>query len=340
MLKIDMHTHILPSRLPNFADKFGYGDFIHLKPNDNGSADMMQGNQYFRTIQPNCWDPQVRIEEYQEYQTQVQVVCTIPVMFSYWAQPKDCAELSRYLNDNLAQLCADYPQNYLGLGTIPMQDAEEAIKELERCKEIGLLGVQIGSNINDKNLNEPEFFPIFRAAQELDMAIMVHPWNMMGMEQMRKYWLPWLVGMPAETSRAVCSMIFGGVFERLPKLRVCFSHAGGSFLPTIGRVEHGFNCRPDLVAIDNPHNPRNYLGKFWVDCITHDPMALKYILKLQGSKRVTLGSDYPFPLGDLEIGKFITEMDLSPEVVEDIFCNATLEWLNIDKSRFKLSNGE
>lgn len=340
MLKIDMHTHILPEKLPNFAEKFGYGDFIHLMHNDDGSANMMQGEKFFRRIQPNCWNPDLRIKDYAEFDTQVQVVCTIPVMFSYWAKAKDAAELSRYLNDDIAQLCQEYPQNYLGLGTIPMQDAEEAIKELQRCKEIGLLGVQIGSNINDKNLSEPEFFPIFEAAQELDMAIMVHPWNMMGMESMRKYWLPWLVGMPAETSRAACSMIFGGVLERLPKLRVCFSHAGGSFLPTIGRIEHGFNCRPDLVAIHNNINPRSYIGEFWVDCITHDPMALEYILKMQGSKRVTLGSDYPFPLGDLEIGKFITEMDLAPSVVEDIFCNSTLEWLNIDKSRFAINEGD
>ncbi|HAD98573.1 MAG TPA: 2-amino-3-carboxymuconate-6-semialdehyde decarboxylase, partial [Cryomorphaceae bacterium] len=128
----------------------------------------------------------------------------------------------------------------------------------------------------------------------------------------------------------------GGVFEKLPQLRVCFSHAGGSFLPTIGRVEHGFNCRPDLVAIHNNVNPRAYIGDFWVDCITHDPLMLEYILKMQGSKRVTLGSDYPFPLGDLEIGQFINEMDLEPSVVEDIFCNSTLEWLDIDKSRFTI----
>src|SRR5690606_4773694 len=109
---------------------------------------------------------------------------------------------------------------------------------------------------NDKNLNEPEFLPIFEACQELDMSVMVHPWNMMGKSSMEKYWLPWLVGMPAETSRAICSMIFGGVFEKLPGLRVCFSHSGGSFIGTIGRIEHGFNCRPDLVAVHNQVNPR------------------------------------------------------------------------------------
>jgi aminocarboxymuconate-semialdehyde decarboxylase len=271
------------------------------------------------------------MQEYAQFDTQVQVVCTIPVMFSYWAKPQDCLELSKFLNDDLAQLQSDYPKNYIGLGTVPMQDADTAVKELQRIKEIGLKGIQIGSNINDLNLSEEQFHPVWEACEALDLAVMIHPWNMMGFDSMRKYWLPWLVGMPAETSRAACSMIFGGVFDKYPNLRVNFSHAGGSFLPTLGRIEHGFNCRPDLVAIDNPTNPREYVGKFWVDCITHDPMLLEYILKMQGSKRVTLGSDYPFPLGDLEIGAYIEEMNLPDETVEDIFCNATLEWLNMRK---------
>lgn len=334
MLKIDMHSHIIPKNLPNWTEKFGYGKFIYLNHNEDRSADMMQGGQFFRRIKENCWDEDLRLGEYEQFQTQTQVVCTIPVLFSYWAEPKHGLELSEYLNDHIAELVAKYPKNYIGLATIPMQDTELAIKELERAKAIGHVGIQIGSNINDENLSEERFFPIFEACERLGMAVMIHPWQMMGFDSMKKYWLPWLVGMPAETSRAACSMIFGGVLERLPNLRVCFSHAGGSFLPTLGRIEHGFNCRPDLVAIDNDVNPRNYVGKFWVDCITHDIDALKYILKMQGSMRVCLGSDYPFPLGDLEIGKFIEESDLSSQDKENIFSNATLEWLNLDKSLF------
>jgi aminocarboxymuconate-semialdehyde decarboxylase len=294
----------------------------------------MQGGRFFRRIEENCWDEDFRVKEYQDFATTVQVVCTIPVLFSYWAAPKDCLESSRFLNDHIADLVARYPKNYIGLGTIPMQDVDSAIQELKRCKEIGLVGVQIGSNINDKNLGEPEFYPIFEAMAELDMAVMIHPWQMMGEDSMKKYWLPWLVGMPAETSRAACSMIFSGLLEKLPNLRVCFSHAGGSFLPTLGRVEHGFNCRPDLVAIDNPINPREYVGKFWVDSITHDIDLLKYILKMQGSKKVCFGTDYPFPLGDLEIGKFIEESDLTKSVQEDIFHQSTLDWLKLDKQMF------
>lgn len=334
MLKIDTHTHILPRKLPNWSEKFGYGDFIYLQHHKKGAAKMMRGNQFFREIQENSWNPEVRIKEYAKFGTQVQVVCTVPVMFSYWARPLDCLDVSKYLNDDIAELIVKYPKNYLGLGTIPMQDTELAIQELERCKEIGLSGIQIGSNINDLNLNEERFFPIFEACEKLSMALLVHPWNMMGEKNIQRYWLPWLVGMPAETARAICSMIFAGIFEKLPNLRVNFAHAGGSFLSTIGRIQHGFECRPDLVAIDNNIGPKHYLGKFWVDSITHDPLMLDYVLKLQGSKKITLGTDYPFPLGDLEVGKFIEDMNIDSSIKEDIFCNAPLEWLGVSKERF------
>ncbi len=328
-MKIDMHTHLMPADLPDFSKKFGYGEFIRLDHNRPGFARMMKGDRFFREIEQNCWDPEIRIPDYAQKGVDVQVICTIPVLFSYWAKPEDGGTVARILNDDIAGACARFPQNYLGLGTLPMQDTSLAIKELERCKSLGFPGVQIGSNVNQRNLGEPEFFPIFEAAQDLGMSILVHPWEMMGESEMQKYWLPWLVGMPAETSRAICSLIFGGVLERLPGLRWCFSHAGGSFLPTLARIEHGFNCRPDLVAIDNRVNPRDYLGKFWVDSITHDPRLLELILEMVGPEKVTLGSDYPFPLGDLEIGAFIGAMNLPEATKQRIYRQNTLDWLGL-----------
>jgi aminocarboxymuconate-semialdehyde decarboxylase len=330
-LKIDMHTHIIPKNLPDWSLKFGYGHFIHLDHHRPGYARMMQGDKFFREIEANCWDEIMRMEEYARFNTQVQVVCTIPVLFNYWAQPKDAQVTSRYLNEHIAGLVAKHPKNYVGLGTLPMQDIDLSIKELEYCKNAGMRGIQIGSNVNQKNLSEPVFIPLWEAIEQLDMAVLVHPWEMMGQDEMKKYWLPWLVGMPAETARAMCSLIFGGVMERFKKIRFNFAHAGGSFLPTIGRIEHGFHCRPDLVAIDNPVNPRDYIGKFWVDSATHDAQLFRYVLDMQGSKKITLGTDYPFPLGDLEVGKFIEEMNLPEDVIEDVFCRSTLDWLQMKK---------
>lgn len=334
MLKIDMHSHILPKNLPDWEKKFGYGGFIKLDHHKPKMAKMMLGNKFFREINHNCWDPEVRIKEYQKFNTHVQVVSTVPVLFSYFAKPNDGLKVAEFLNNDLASIINKYPKNYIGLGTIPMQSPELAVVELARIKKLGLKGVQIGSNINNKNLNEPEFFPIWEACQQLDLAVLVHPWNMMGKVDMENYWLPWLVGMPAETARAICSMIFGGVFEKFPNLRVNFCHASGSFLSTLGRIEHGFNCRPDLVAVDNSVNPKKYCGHYWVDSITHDSDMLNYVLKKQGSNRVTLGSDYPFPLGDLEIGSFINSMNLETSEMEDIFCNSTLQWLKLNKEDY------
>jgi len=140
--------------------------------------------------------------------------------------------------------------------------------------------------------------------------------------------------MPAETARAASSMIFGGVLERLPGLRVMFSHAGGSFLPTLGRFEHGYRCRPDLVAVDNEVNPREYLGKFWIDSITHDADLLNYVLKMQGAERICMGSDYPFPLGDLELGAYMLEMGLSQDQLNQLFSGAALAWLGVPPDYF------
>jgi len=335
MLKIDTHTHIIPEKLPRFARKFGYGDFIHLDHHRPGHAKMMKGDVFFREIEANCWDPAVRIAEYARYHTQVQVISTIPVLFSYWAQPQHTREVARFLNDHIAGVMHDHPQHYVSLGTLPMQDTHLAIEELQRCQEeLGLPGVQIGSNINGLNLSEPQFFPLWEACEALDMCVMVHPWEMMGMEQMRRYWLPWLVGMPAETSRAICSLIFGGVMARYPKLRFMFAHAGGSFLPTIGRVAHGFNCRPDLVAVDNDVPPHDYLGHFWVDSITHDATMLRYVIDKVGAEKVCIGSDYPFPLGDLEIGAFINEMALPEDTLTALYHGGALSWLGLSAETF------
>jgi aminocarboxymuconate-semialdehyde decarboxylase len=255
-------------------------------------------------------------------------------MFSYWAKPYDTAELGMYLNEHIADIVNRYPKKFIGLGTVPMQDTKLAVKALEDCKKMGLKGVQIGSNVNQLNLDEPQFYDFFAACQELEMAVFIHPWEMMGEGNMQKYWLPWLVGMPAETSRAICSLIFGGIFEKLPRLRVAFAHGGGSFPSTIGRIEHGFACRPDLVAIDNQVNPRTYVGKFWFDSLVHDEKMLRFLVDFAGANRVALGSDYPFPLGENVPGFMIKQTDYSNEAKAQLLHGAALEWLQMNKANF------
>ena len=335
LFKIDIHTHIMPGEMPRWSQKFGYSGFIHLDHHKPCCARMMVDNKFFREVEDNCWAAETRIRECDHLGVNVQVLSTIPVLFNYWAKPGDALEVSRFLNDHIAAICDRYPDRFVGLGTLPMQDPDLAIREMERCVgELGLAGVEIGSHVNSWNLNHPALFPVFEAAQRLNAAVFIHPWDMMGKDDMPDYWLPWLVGMPAETSRAICSMIFGGIFERLPDLRVAFAHGGGSFPATISRIEHGFNVRPDLCAVDNPVSPKSYLGKFYLDSLVMDPKMLDYLVELIGADRIALGSDYPFPLGEHEPGKLIESMPYSGAVMERLLSGTALEWLGLEASRF------
>jgi aminocarboxymuconate-semialdehyde decarboxylase len=330
-LKIDIHTHIIPEHLPNFKEKYGYGGFISLEHHKPRCAKMMKDGEFFREIECNCWDAEQRIKEGIEFGVDVQVLSTIPVLFNYWAKPEHTLDASKFLNDHIAEVVGINPNKFIGLGTIPMQHVDYAIQEMERCvKELNFPGIEIGTNINGVNLDDENIFRIFEAAQDLNCSIFVHPWDMVGKERMKKYWLPWLVGMPAENTIAICSMIFGGVFERLPNLKVCFAHGGGSFPATLGRIEHGFYARPDLVAVDNDKPPRDYIGQFYIDSLVHDEKMLTFLLDLIGANRIALGSDYPFPLGELKPGELIESMNLPNEVKEQLLYKTALDWLGLE----------
>jgi len=223
----------------------------------------------------------------------------------------------------------------VGLGTLPLQAPDLAVQELTRCvKELGFAGVQIGSNVDGKNLDDPALFPVFQAAAELGAAVFVHPWEMLGKERMPRYWLPWLVGMPAETALAVCSLIFGGVLERLPRLRIAFAHGGGAFPATVGRISHGFQARPDLCAVDNDVDPMEYLKRIYVDSLVHHPVMLRYMLELMGAERIAIGSDYPFPLGEDRPGSLVESLELDETTRARLLHGTALEWLALPRSRF------
>jgi len=335
MLKIDIHTHILPKNWPNLKERYGYGGFVQLE-HCSGCSRMLIDGEHFRDVTKNCWDPYTRIEECDKYDVDVQVLSTVPVMFSYWAKPKDTADLSMILNDHIADLVTEFPKRFIGLGTLPMQDADLSIRELTRLKEIkGIAGIQIGSHINGWNLDDPRIFPILEAAQDMDLSVFVHPWQMLGSDRMNLYWLPWLVGMPAETALSICSLIFGGVFEKLPNLRIAFAHGGGAFPSIIGRLEHGYNVRPDIVATHNKHNPRDYIGKFYLDSLVHEPSVLQYMIDLFGADCIALGSDYPFPLGEENPGEMIKNMKLEKNTVSALYADTALKWLNLKRQDYK-----
>lgn len=336
MLKIDTHAHYLPRTWPDLAARFGDARFPVIHHGDDGRARIYKDGKFFREIWAKTWDPEERIADYARFGVQVQVISTVPVMFSYHARGHHALVLHQALNDHMAETCRTHRRHYAGIGTVPLQAPDLAIRELERCMDqLDLQGVQIGSHVNDWNLDAPELQPFFQAAEELGAAILVHPWDMMGADTMPNYWLPWLVGMPAEQSRAACSLIFGGVLERFPKLRVMLAHGGGSFPYTIGRIEHGFRMRPDLVATDNPRNPREYFGRLYFDSCVHDDAALRYLLDVAGVETVMLGTDYPFPLGEQEPGAGIAALGLDEAQQARLYHGTALEWLGLPSSRFK-----
>ena len=168
------------------------------------------------------------------------------------------------------------------------------------------------------------------------VEIFVHPWDMLGGERMKRFWMAWLVGMPTETTLAICSVLFGGVVRRLPALRLAFAHGGGSLPGTFGRIEHGFNVRPDLVAVNNDRPPREELRRLYFDSLVHDAAMLRMLIGLVGVERIALGSDYPFPLGELQPGALIDSLEqLDAAQRARLLAGTALEFLGLAAARFE-----
>ena len=278
------------------------------------SVDGSTAPKFFREVDARLWSPAVRLEMMDRIGVAMQVLSTVPVMFASWAKAGDARDLHRLLNDHIAEVCRGHPERFAGLGVVPMQDEQMACAELERCvRDLGMRGVQIGTHVNGANLDDDRIVRVLEHAEKIGACVFVHPWDMLGGERMARYWMPWLVAMPTETTIAMMSVIFGGVLDRLPTLRMCFAHGGGSFPGTIGRITHGQRARPDLFPA-GAKEPAAYLARdgeparVWVDSLTHDARALGLLVEMFSARRVALGTDYPFPLGEDVAGELIASM--------------------------------
>lgn len=317
--KWDVHTHttLSPDTFSTLARFAHYADFIRVRAHTEKPccAELVNSKgEVQRVIEHNAYDGKARAEDCDRHGVTMQVLSPTPMMIpDYVNNMQDAAEICRILNDDNAKMVAQFPTRFTALGTLPMMDADLAVKELERIKKLGMRGIEINSNVADLDLDEARFFPILEAAEKLNMAVFVHPWGgFMTHTEARLHrrmnighrWRPWLIGMGLETALAFDSMRSGSVHERLPKLRVLYAHGGGVFPSLLGRLEHGAYCRPDLFKDASQKNVYRTIREcgVYVDALTHNPWTLMLLQKTIGVNRIAMGSDYPYPLGEMGAG--------------------------------------
>jgi aminocarboxymuconate-semialdehyde decarboxylase len=336
MLQIDTHAHVLPREWPNLAEKYVDPRFTVSHHTDDDGYPIDQDSDFCREIRLTTWDVPLRIGEYAQHGVQMQLVSTVAVMFSCWAKPNQALKLHQPLSDLTAEICRRQPQQYAGIATVTLQSPTLVIQELEcSIEQLGLQGVHIGSCINAWNLDVVAWSPFIETGANLGAAVPVHSWDMLGRKSMPKYWLPWLVDMPAEQSRAACCLLFDSVLERLPNLRVCLAHDGGSFLYAIGCIEHGSLRRPDLLATETAPNPREHFERLFSDSCAHDAWALRYLIEVAGAEHVMPSTDHPFRLGEQKPGSGIAKPDLPPPRQPQLRHARALPWLGLPASRFQ-----
>ena len=328
-MRVDFHTHIIPENIPDFVEKFGGGRWPTLEKTCSCGANIMVEGSIFREVTDQVWRPEKRIEDMDAEGVDIQVLSPIPVTFSYWADGEQAEEMSKIQNDFIADTVKQYPDRFIGLGTVPLQDVEVSIREMERCvKELGLKGIEIGTNINGKNLDDPDFTKFFEMAEKWEVPLFVHPWETLGKDRMPRHNFMYTVGMPSETALAAASLINGGVIEKFPKLKVCFAHGGGSFPYILPRLDQGWKVWPHLRQ--TKEMPSYYAKNFYFDSLNYDPLNLNFMIDRFGHEKIVMGSDYPFLLREIPPGKVVDDtVNLTDKQRQAILGGNALEFLNI-----------
>ncbi|MCM2534684.1 amidohydrolase [Neobacillus pocheonensis] len=333
-MRVDFHTHIIPENFPDFAKKYQNDKWNILQPTCSCGANIMIAGKVFREVTDQVWSPEKRISDMEKENVDIQVLSPIPVTFSYWAPIEEALAMAQFQNDFIAETVARYPNKFIGGGTVPLQDVKTAIREMDRCiHELGLKGIEIGTNINGKNLDDESFIDFFEMCEKWNVPLFVHPWETLGRDRLSKHNLMYTVGMPSETALAAGSLIVGGVIEKFPSLKICFSHGGGSLPYILPRLDHGWNVWPHLQLTEHP--PSFYAKKFYYDSIVNDPVNIKFLVEKFGSSQVMLGSDYPFLLRETPPGKIIDDtLSLTSDQKRAMLGENALRFLNVPVSEF------
>jgi aminocarboxymuconate-semialdehyde decarboxylase len=307
---VDCHAHTLPRRWLDLAERYGDDRWPIRRNLDECSADLFVSGEHFRTVPHTCWDAAARIEQMDAAGVRTQWLSTTPVMFSYWAQPRQTAEMARHVNDGIADMVRDAPDRFTGFATLPMSDPGLAIRELERATgELGLAGVEIGTNIAGRELDDPALQPTFAAIADAGVPMFVHPWDVKTGSRLAAYRAMYTVGMPTETAYAGLALLLGGVLAEAPGLRVLLAHGGGALTWLLPRIDRGWETWPDRRG-RSCQRPAIAARRMWVDSIAGDEANLRLIAHRLGWDRVVLGSDYPFPFGEQRAGEMICASSL------------------------------
>ncbi|RNB65244.1 amidohydrolase [Brevibacillus invocatus] len=328
-MRVDFHTHIIPEDLPNFVEKFSGERWPTLQRTCTCGANIVVAGKVFREITDQCWDPARRIADMENENVDIQVLSPIPVTFSYWAPAEQAALMAQIQNDFIAETVKQYPNTFIGLGTVPLQDTEIAIREMERCmNELDMKGIEIGTNVNGKNLDDPSLIDFFAACEKMNVPLFVHPWETLGKDRITRHNLMYTVGMPSETALAAGSLILGGVMEKFPDLKICFAHGGGSFPYILPRMDKGWKVWPHLRLIDKP--PSYYAKKFYFDSLVNDPRIVQFLVDSFGHDKILMGSDYPFLLREIPPGNDVENtLTLTEEQRKAIMGENALRFLNM-----------
>jgi len=311
-MKIDIHAHYAPRDCFDLVDEQGrkYGPSIVVDP--SGQEVLMVENLRLGPVARQLYDSQTRLSDMDRQGVDMQAISVPPTHFFYFTDPELGLRLSQKENDSMAEMVQAYPHRFVGIANVPLQDVGKAVTELNRAaQELGFKGVQINSNINGKNLDEPEFLPFFEAVDKLDIPLLIHPHYVAGADRLRRHYLVNLIGNPFDTTIALASLIFGGILEKFPGLKIVLAHAGGCSPYIRGRWEHGYQSVYGW-KYEIPKPPSEYLKKVYFDTITHFTPALTYLVSTQGLDYVLMGTDYPFDMADPDPVGTVNRLSLSP----------------------------
>ncbi len=292
---IDIHAHFFPERYLKLLNEEGGSFGVRINRTDPKGLMIEMKSGVQGPLKPAFTDLDVRLKEMNRQRVDVHALSLTRPML-YWADGPLGLKLAQATNDAMAEAHQAFPDRFVGLALLPLQDTRLALEELERASRLpGIRGVYLGTNINGRDLSDPDFLPVFERIEELRLPVFLHPINVMGGERLKPYFLYNLLGFPFDTAVAAAHLIFGGVLDRFPRLNVNLVHAGGALPYLVGRMNRGFKVSEKCKEIK--HKPSSYLRRFTYDTISHDPDALLYLIRLVGADRVMLGSDYCFDIG-------------------------------------------